>query len=154
MMLKMMERLLASQEVKDARLKDAKAKLEESKAGLEEMEAAVDAFEESLDKMEATDLETNPEATEASGLRKKLVAVLIQKMRSAVPALCKGHIRKRSGKFCDARKASKRMVVKRRRKGLECINGIRNRDLKEQLHLGSKGASNKMIRPLGLEAEK
>jgi hypothetical protein len=38
------------------------------------------------------------------------------------------------------------MVKKRRQKGLECNNGIRNRGLKEQLQLGSKRAFNKTVR--------
>jgi hypothetical protein len=46
-------------------------------------------------------------------------------------------------------------VKKRRRKGPECNNGIRNRGLKEQLRLGSNRAFNKTVRQIiGMEVAK
>lgn len=58
--------MVACQEVTEACVEKTKATPENSKSSLEEMEAALDVFEDVLKKMEAADLEANPEATGAS----------------------------------------------------------------------------------------
>jgi hypothetical protein len=46
------------------------------------------------------------------------------------------------------------MVEKRQRKGKECNYGIRNRDLKQQLYLGSKETFYEAVRQIiGLDCE-
>jgi hypothetical protein len=55
----------ACQEMTEARLEKAKANLQKMKAGLEEMDIAGEVFEERLNKMDAMNLEANPENSEA-----------------------------------------------------------------------------------------
>jgi hypothetical protein len=88
--------------------------------------------------------------------RQKLAAARIRMARRAVPAPRKGHGHQGPGKDSVAKGTPKGGTFgKRRRARPECNNGIRKRDLNQQLRLGSKGNINETFRQtLSLEIVK
>jgi hypothetical protein len=89
------------------------------------------------------------------GSRQKLSAARKRVIRRAIPGVSKGNIRKGPGNDSIARRAPKgRRLVKIRRRGLECNNGIWNRGSKNQLHLRMRRTSSRNYRmPMQLEEE-
>jgi hypothetical protein len=90
------------------------------------------------------------------GSRQNLAATRGRVTCRAIPAPRKGHGRQGPGKDNVVRGTPKGQTFKKRRwKGPECNNGIRDRGLKGQLRLGSKMAFNKTVRQtFGLEVAK
>jgi hypothetical protein len=88
-----------------------------------------------------------------SGCRKKLATARRRMTRRAGVARCKGHCRQGQGKDSVVRGVPKgRTLGRRHQPKPECKNGIGNRGLRQQLHLGSKRAFNKIVRKsFGLE---
>jgi hypothetical protein len=72
------------------------------------------------------------------GSRKKLAAAHTEKTRCAVPALCKGHGSQGA--------PNERTFGKRRQAQPECVSGIRDRDLEEQLCLRKDRTSCRIFR--------
>jgi hypothetical protein len=90
------------------------------------------------------------------GCWKKLAAAHRRMTRRAGVTRCKGHGCKGQNKDDVGKRTQKgRTEEKRCWKDLEFKNGIRNQDLRQQLHLGSRRAFNKIIRmTFGLESMK
>jgi hypothetical protein len=81
------------------------------------------------------------------GSRQQLATARGRVTRRAIPAPHKGHGRQGPGKDNVAQGTPKgRMFGKRREARSECNNGIRNRDVRQQLRLGSKGNVNETFR--------
>jgi hypothetical protein len=90
------------------------------------------------------------------GSQKKLAAARGRLTCRAVPARREGHGRQGPGKDSVVQGAQKRRTFgKRRRAEPECNSGIRVRDLKKRLRLGSMRAIKKALRQItGLEVAK
>jgi hypothetical protein len=81
------------------------------------------------------------------GYRHKMSSDRRRKIRRAIPAVRKGHVREGLGKNSVAKGASRgKMLGKRQRKSSESKNGILDRDLKEQLDRWMKKTTNRIIR--------
>jgi hypothetical protein len=81
------------------------------------------------------------------GSWKKLAAACRRMARRAIPARLKGHCYQGQAKDKAVRRTQKgRTFGKRLRAKLEGSTGIRGRDLKEQLHLGSERTSGRIFR--------
>jgi hypothetical protein len=111
---------------------------EEMKAGMKVHQERMKAIMKSAAKHhvvpnEEAAVETIGSLKDRFGGRRLAVRRRVRLTRHAVPARRKGHIHKGP------------TVEKRRWKGPECNNCIRNRDLREQLRLGSKTAFNKAL---------
>jgi hypothetical protein len=121
---------------------DLEANTEEIEAALETIGALEDWY---WDRQLAIGCRWQPKKlTQGDGWSwQKLVVAQGWLTHLAIPAWCKGCSHKRL------------LIEKRWWKGPECNSGTRNWDIKEQLHLGSKRTSNKIIRQtLRLEAAK
>jgi hypothetical protein len=90
------------------------------------------------------------------GSRKTLAVARRRMTRRAITAQRKGHGRRGPGEDNIASGVPKERKLERRKRTLqESSNGIRDRDLKEQLRLGSKRTFNKTVRKtFGLEVTK